>query len=201
MALTKNEFIAALRDKLSGLADKELDERLDFYAEMIDDRIEDGPAEEQAVMQIGSVDEVVSQILSEIPLSLIAKKKIKSAKRPSTLETVLLAVGSPLWLSLLIAAFSVVFSLYLSVWSVIVSFWAVFASLAACAAAGIVSGAVFVATSTLSSGLFIAAAGLICAGLSIFCFFGCAAATKHTAIATKRIVLGIKKRLIKKEEA
>ncbi len=40
--MTKQEFIAELRKGLSGLPKKELEERLTFYSEMIDDRMEEG---------------------------------------------------------------------------------------------------------------------------------------------------------------
>lgn len=199
--MTKSEFISQLRDKLSGLDENELNERLDFYCEMIDDKTEDGLTQEQAVLEIGSVDAVCEQILSEIPLGVIAKKKLVAKKRLGAFEIILLALGSPIWLSLLIAAFSVVVSVYLSVWSVIVSFWAIFVSLVACVPAAIVAGIIFIKTAGVCPGLFTFAAALVSAGLAIFCFFGCVGATKYTATLTKRIVLAIKKRLIKKEEA
>ena len=41
--------------------------------------------------------------------------------------------------------------------------------------------------------------GFFCVGLSIFAFFGCKAATKGIFILTKKIVLGIKNLLLKKE--
>ena len=50
---------------------------------------------------------------------------------------VLLALGSPIWLSLLIAAAAVVLSLYIVLWSLILSLWAVELSLAVAALAGV----------------------------------------------------------------
>ena len=46
--MNKQEFIALLRKGLSGLPQKELEERLTFYSEMIDDRIEEGLTETTA---------------------------------------------------------------------------------------------------------------------------------------------------------
>ena len=40
--MTKNEFLEQLRRGLSGLPMEDIDERLNFYSEMIDDRIEEG---------------------------------------------------------------------------------------------------------------------------------------------------------------
>ena len=67
--MDKALFLDELRRRLSGLPQSDLDERLLFYSEMIDDRMEDGLTEEEAVAGIGSVDEIVEQIMAEIPLS------------------------------------------------------------------------------------------------------------------------------------
>ena len=199
--MNKQAFLDALGAALSGLPPTDIEDRLAFYGEMLDDKMEAGLSEEEAVSSLGKIDEIVSEILSETPLLKIAKERMKPRRRPSPLTSVLLILGSPIWLSLLIAAFSVVVSVYLSVWSVIVSFWAVFVCLVACVPAAIVAGIIFIKTAGVFSGLFTFSAALVSAGLAIFCFFGCVGATKYTAVLTKRIVLAIKKRLIKKEEA
>ena len=64
--MNKQEFLSRLKNGLSALSEKELEERLTFYGEMIDDRIEEGLTEEDAVAAVGSVDEIIAQILSEI---------------------------------------------------------------------------------------------------------------------------------------
>ena len=112
--MTKSEFLSALRAHLYGLPKDEIDERVDFYGEAIDDRIEDGLSEEDAVGEMGSLDGIVFEIIGEVPLSKIIKQRVKPKRRFKAWETVLLAVGSPVWLSLLFAAFAVVLSLYAS---------------------------------------------------------------------------------------
>lgn len=74
--MNKSEFILQLRNGLSGLPQDDVDERLNFYGEMIDDRIEDGLSEEDAVFEMGDINKIISQILAEIPLSKIVKKKL-----------------------------------------------------------------------------------------------------------------------------
>ena len=199
--MTKREFLDELKKGLCGLPEEDITRSIEFYSEMIDDRIEDGRTEEEAVADIGSVKEVVSQILSEIPITKLIKEKVKKRRKLGALEIVLLVLGSPIWLSLLIAAFAVVLSLYAVIWSVVISSWAVFASLSACALGGVAAGVIFICTGKLFTGLALFAASLVCAGLAIFSFFGCTAATKGTAILTKKIVLGIKNCFVKKGEA
>ena len=198
--MSKQEFIDKLRAKLSGLPKQELEERLNFYSEMIDDRMEEGHSEQEAVSEIGSVDEIAAQIVADIPLVKIAKEKIKPKRRLKAWEIMLLVLGSPIWLSLLIAAFAVILSLYASLWSVIISLWAVFGSLVCGAFGGIVAGIVFVLSGNGLTGIAMFGAGFLCAGLSIFLFFGCKAATKGTLLLTKKIALGIKNYFVKKDE-
>ena len=98
--MTKLNFILALNDKLSDLPKQEVEERLNFYAEMIEDRIEDGLSEEEAVAAVGTVDEIAKHIIKDIPLTKIAIEKIKPKRRLKTWEIVLLIAGAPLWIRL-----------------------------------------------------------------------------------------------------
>ena len=40
--MTKKEFLSALREKMAGLPKDDVDDRIAFYSEMIDDRMEEG---------------------------------------------------------------------------------------------------------------------------------------------------------------
>ena len=199
--MNKLDFLLLLHDKLTPLPADEVEEGLSFYSEMIEDRIEEGMTEEEAVASLGSVDEIVTQILADIPLSKIVKEKIRSNKRLSTTEIVLLAVGFPIWLLLLIAAVSVVFSLCVAFLAVVVSLWAVFASFAACGVALPVAGVVFICTGSAAGGVASIAVGLVLAGLAIFAFYGCRAATEGMLWLSKKLVLGIKRCFVRKESA
>ena len=197
--MRKYEFLEALRGRLYGLPERELSERLAFYGEMIDDRMEEGVPEEDAVSAIGPVEQVAEQILSEIPLARLAKEKIKPRRSPAAWEIVLLALGSPIWLSLAIAAFAVLISVYAVLWSLIVSVWAVFVSLAASSLGGVLGGVGFALAGEALAGLALIGAGIVCAGLSILLFFACIGATKGIVWLTGRIALGVKKCFLKKE--
>lgn len=199
--MSKQEFLMQLRKGLSGLPQDDIEERLTFYSEMIDDRMEEGLSEKDAVSGIGSVDMIISQIVEDIPLTKLVKEKITPKKRLKVWKIVLLVLGSPVWLSLLIAAFAVILSLYVLLWSVIIYLWAVFALLIVCALGGIVAGIGFALGGNGLTGIAMIGAGIVCAGLSIFLFYGCKSATKGILLLTKKIALGIKNCFIKKEEA
>jgi len=199
--MTKQEFLSKLRSGLVGLPQNEVEERFEFYREMIDDRMEEGISEEEAISDIGDVDEVISRIISEIPLTKIVKEKITPNKKFKAWEIVLLILGSPIWLSLIIAAIAVVLAVYISLWSVIISLWAAFGSVVGCAFGGILSGAFFVINGNIIKGIALIGAGITLLGLSILFFYGCKAATDGIIKLTKVIALKIKNCFVKKEEA
>lgn len=90
----------------------------------------------------------------------------------------LLVLGSPIWLSLGLAAAAVLLAM-----------WSVVASLFCCGICGIVAGAGLACVESVPSGLATVAAGLVCTGLSVFVFLGCKAATGGWLALTKRLLL------------
>ncbi len=198
--MSKQEFLNALRKGLSGLPQEDVTERLSFYEEMIDDRIEDGLSEEEAVAQIAPVGDIVAQVLSETPLTKIVKERVRTERRPSALTTVLLILGFPLWFPLLIAGFAVLISVYAVIWSVIVSLWAVDLSLAGGSLAGAAAGVVLLIRGNAGQGLVLISSCLVLAGLAILMFFACRALTVLAVRLTKKIALWIKSLFLRKEE-
>ena len=195
--MNKQEFLARLRKRLSGLPQNDIDERLAFYSEMIADRMEEGLLEEEAVAEIVSADEIAALAAADIPTDKNEKENSKGQRRLSAAETVLLALGSPLWLSLLIAGFAVILALFISGWAVVISVWAVFASLAVSAFACLAASAVvFLSDALGAAALF--AAGLVCAGFGIFIFYGAKAAAKGLMLCTKKSALWIKNHFVRK---
>ena len=206
--MNKQEFIKKLKEMLSNLPEKEINERIDFYLEMIDDRIEDGLTEEQAIKDIGTVEDVAKQIIDEIPLFKIIKHKLKSKnktkntapKRKRTWwEITLLAIGSPIWFSLLISFFAVIFSLYVSLWVVVISLYAVDLSLFL-SGLSVIAGLVLIFTDGLSVGLLIIAGGIMCVGISILFFYVCKYTAKFTIFITKKLARLIKNSFVRKEQ-
>lgn len=199
--MNKQEFLLKLRNRLSDLPQDDREERLTFYAEMIDDRMEDGLSEEQAVCEIGNIDELTAQIVADIPFTRLVKEKITPQKKRTAWEIILILLGSPVWLSLLIAAFAVLLSLYIALWSVIISLWAVFGSLIAAALFGVVAGSILACCNNVLTGLATLGVGILCAGMSIFTFYGCKAVTKKILLFTKKFAVWSKRRLIKRQIA
>ncbi len=188
--MTKNEFLLTLRDKLNVLSKEDIEKSIDYYNEIIDDRIEDGLTEDEAVEAIGSVDEVAAQILMDTPLSNLLKPK----RALKVWELVLLIIGLPIWLPLLLTALS----LYIVFWAVIASLYAVVLSPAVCGLAAILNFAILITFGNLAQGILFLGMGLVCIGLAILAFFGCNKITKGAVICGKKILMLIKSCFIRK---
>lgn len=198
--MTKQDFLQALTTRLSGVPEKELNEALAYYEEMIDDRIEEGMNEADAVAAVGTPDAAADQILSNISMRKLVRERVKPKRRLATWEIVLLLVGSPIWASLAIAALAVFFSLYVVLWALDVVAWAVGASFAICVPVGLISSVAFLSYGNVAAALFFFGSAIALAGLSIFAYFGALAATRGTLRLSKMIWQATKRVLVRKEK-
>lgn len=196
--MRKQEFLDRLREGLSGLPQDDVSERLTFYEEMIDDRMEEGLSEEEAVAELDSVEDIVAQTVAEIPLPRLVRESVRPKRRLQAWEIVLLVLGSPIWLALGIAALAIMLSVYIVLWALIVSLWAIELSLAVSAFGSLALGVVRIFRGDGMTGLLCIGAGLLLGGLSVFLCFGCLAATRGAAKLTKLIARGIKSLFIPK---
>ncbi len=200
--MNKAELLKALESALYGLPQEDIQKSLDFYSEMIDDRVEDGLSEDEAVSLTGDPQEIAKQILMDTSITKLVKQKIKPKRRMSAGEIVLLVLGSPLWLSLLIAVVAVVFSVYVSLWSVVVALWACETAFLGCVIGGTASAVIFFTTGqNIYAGIVMIAAALLLVGISILFFFVCRLSTKGMVWFTKKITLCIKFCFLRKERA
>lgn len=197
--MNKAEFLNELRTKLNGLPQNDIEERVSFYTEMIDDRVEDGMSEEEAIEQIGPVDKVVETIVSEIPLSKIVKAKVKPQKKMPVWAIVLLVLGFPGWFPILISLVSVIFSVYLTLWIIVITLYAVDLSLAVASIASIASAFVAFIGGEPLVGLASIGSFMVCGALSVLMFFGCGYVVKGVVFVTRKMLLGIKSWFIGKE--
>ena len=196
--MTKLEFLKQLEAKLCGLPQEDIQKSLDFYSEMIDDRIEDGISVEDAILQIGTPEEIAKQTLIDTPITKLVKQKFNPRRSMGAGEILLLVLGAPLWLPLIVAAIAIVLSVYIVLWSVIISLYAVDFSLAVSGLAGVLAFGIFKYTGATAQGLFIAGCGLVCVGLAIILFFVFNQITKGLLCLSKKIWLVVKSCFIKR---
>lgn len=194
--MNKQQFLSALRARLTQLPPQDIEKSLDFYAEMIDDRIEEGLTEEEAVSAMGDIEEIAAQILMDTPLPRLVRAKLRPSRTLRTWEIILLILGSPVWLPLLLAAAIVVLAVYIVIWSVVVVLYAVELSLAATTVASIFGAILLAVTAQGIQALLFVGMGLICAGTALLFFFVCKVTTIALAKLTRNIARAVKRKFI-----
>ena len=183
------EFLEALKARLWALPEADIQCSLDYYSEMIDDRMEDGLTEEEAVAAIGNLEEIVQQILGETPRPPVVvepAKKEKPAKDNTKIWLIILLIlASPVLISLAASAAATVLSVYVSLWTVVIVLYAGFLALAV-SSAGCIVGSFFM-VGGIAGGIVAWGAALVCAGLAILLLLVANLAAKGMVKLTKLV--------------
>ena len=212
--MDRYDFFTELEERLSGLPKEDIDKALEFYGEMIDERMDDGCSEEQAVAAIGTPKQIAESVWKEMSFFKVVKASVKNTLQKKKKEnqekshnktaTVLLWAGSPIWGSLLIAliatAFAVVVSVYASLWAVVVSLWAGFVCVSAGALGGLLGLVLLLMQGNIGGGLFLFGSAIALAGLMAFFYYGCIYTTKGMCIVSKKLWIWTKMLFVKKEK-
>lgn len=199
--MNKEEFLLTLRQKLEAQSVANIDNMIDFYDEMICDRIEDGMSEEEAISAMEPIDKIVSEAVLDKTIPVLVKEKVeksrKTAKAKGTqgLWIALAIIGFPIWFPLAITFGTLLFGIYLIIWILIICLFILLASIGAGALGGlillpygVIRGAIGWPAIFLGIGSFLFLGGLVVLLWKPIC--NCAVAFGKLA---KRFVLSIKK--------
>ena len=197
--MNKNEFLQELALDLVGLPQDDVERWLEYYTEMLEDRIEDGMSEEAAVASLGDPAKIVREILAQTPFTKLIKNKIKPKRKLQIWEIILICVGAPIWVSLALAVAAVIFSVFVSLWAAIVSLWAAELALAVSGLGGVLMTFFFVGTGAKHQGFLLLGGGLFCAGLAYFGFFLCRWLTGRFLKLCGLFLLFVKSLFVEKE--
>ena len=192
--MNKKQFLDELRSKLVGLPDEEVDNRISFYEEMINDRIDEGKSEEEAVNEIGTVDEVIREIAKDTPLVSLVKHKMKPKRRLRGWEVMLVIFSFPFWLPAVIVVIALTFAAIVVMWSGAIAVYATEVSMIATFIWGIAEYVVTGMTDTYYLG-----AALLGFGGTILMAFACVGITKGMFRLTRLMMIGIKSAFIRKK--
>lgn len=196
--MSKTEFLTALRTALGKLPEQEIRASLDFYAEMIDDRVEDGATEEEAVAALGDVNAIAAQIIAETPPIPKAVAKMKTSSR--TANIVLAVVLSPIWVPLALAFAVCVAAIYLSLWMVVAALWLCVACLLLCGPIGIIGLVWCLATGFPLTGLWLLGCGLAGSGLGLFALLGMKTVSRGLVQLTGMFARSVKSLFVKRPD-
>ena len=196
--MNKKEFLEALEKRLQALPKEEIQERLEFYSEAIDDRVEEGKTEEQAIEEIGTLDEITWEIVKKTPLVTLVKEKVKPKRKMRAWEIVLLCVGFPLWFPLLVTAFALLLVAYILAWVLVIVTYSVEMATASAGLAAIGAGVATFFNGSHWLGFGMAGAGAMCVGFALLWVFACVGATRASISLTRAIILSIKKKFVRR---
>ena len=198
--MNKCEFLTRLALELKGLPREDTERWMEYYKEMLDDRIEDGMSEEEAVASLGKPDKIVKEILVQTSFTKLIKNKLKPSRKLQVWEIVLICLGSPIWVSLAVSVAATIFSVFVSLWAVIVSLWVTELSLAVSGVAGVLGTILSIALGRGYQGvLLLGGGGLFCGGVAYFGFYSCINLTKLFARVNKKCWLFVKSLFVAKE--
>ena len=200
--MTRTEFLDELKNLIKDYPVEETEKSIEYYNEMIDDRIEDGMSEEDAVKSLGDIKDIAKEIEIEMPMKTIVKKKVKEKKEENIPIWVilLLVLGFPVWAPLLLALGIGTFSLYIALWSVVLALWAVDAALFVSVIAGLLAIGITMVKGSMLSAIIYFGVTLVLIGLALLGLIGCFYASKGLAALFAAIFKSIKKKLISKNE-
>ena len=181
--MTKQEFLSELERALGKLPHAEVEQALAFYDEAISDRMEDGLSEAEALAGLGPVDEIAAQIAAETPPIPRAIARANTGSR--TLNIVLLAVFSPIWIPVVLALAAAALAVYVAIWAVIAALWAVDAVLALMPFAGLAALASTLGGGMPLPGVFAFGLSLVSSGFGLVASFAVFWASKLLFRATR----------------
>jgi uncharacterized membrane protein len=196
--MDKKEFLAKLQRCLRGLPERDILQWLDYYGEMLDERIEDGMSEADAAAAMGEPQEIAKKILEEIPMLKLVKERVKPKRALRAWEIVLLILGSPIWLSLLVVALAVLITVYAVLWSVWIAFCAVAVAVFGGAVGGVVLAVVAFLQANGSVGVVYIGGAVVLLGLGVLTFYACGYLLKGILIVSKKTWLFIKSCFVKR---
>ena len=197
--MNKQEFLTAITYGLGGLPREDVARWVEYYDEILSDRIEDGMSEQDAVAAMGKPGEVVEEIIAQTPIRALVKERVRPRHRLVVWEILLIALGSPIWLSLALSAFAVILSVFAVLWSLVLSVWACEASMLVTGPAGILVAVLKLCTGSPYQAFFLLGCSLAVMGSALLGIPLCKAFTRLMAYCSKKFLLLLKLMLVGRE--
>lgn len=203
--MLKQEFITRLSRCLASLPEEERQNTLEFYIEQIDDRIDDGMREDQAVASLEAPEDIAANILAEREEVYVSPFVEKTAtvmkKRGNRIALiVILILTAWLWIPLGLGIVGTLVGVYVALWCALIGFAVGGIGLAVgfCALVGM--GFSILPTS-IGAAVSHFGAGLVCLGLGIICGIIAIYGAKWLIKATVSIFKGIGSLFAKKRRS
>ncbi len=172
--MTKMQFETSLRARLRGIPENEVNRYVEYYMEMINDRIDEGMGEDEAVAAVGHLDDIEARIRSERQQQFVNSAKPEGKKKLSSGAAAAIIIGCILFSPLIIGLLGIAIGLVFGVIGIAIGLFfaavGIYIGALACVAAGF--GIMFISIFSFSAGmpangLFMLGGGFFLTGISI----------------------------------
>lgn len=116
--MNKEKFYQSLKNRLKNFDKSEAKSIIEYFDEIIDEKMENGYTEEEAISSLGNVDDIIRAIKTDLVI------KRSSDKKTNSLRNFLIILGicsSPILIPIGVAFFITFFSLLISLFSVFIA--------------------------------------------------------------------------------
>lgn len=196
--MNRQTFFYELRKGLAGLPKADVEKTVEYYNEVIDDRIEEGLSESEAVATLGPVEQIVPQILADVPLPQLVRERIAKQRKLRAWEIVLLIVGAPLWFPLLLTGIILIFTFFLVIWILIFTLYIIVLSFGLSGIASLVFSVIGFVSGDLTQGLLWLGTGLLMLGLTVLLLLASNKLAAVLAKLSRKVLHAMKTRLARK---
>ncbi|MEG0570072.1 MAG: DUF1700 domain-containing protein [Oscillospiraceae bacterium] len=201
--MTKQELFSVLGEKLSSFPKSEIEKSFEFYDEIINDHIDDGKTEEEAVAALGAVGDIMADIVQGISLPCLLKSSLNKTRPKSNhkaLWIALIIIGSVVWIPLLLAALAILLSVYIVIWATAITVCCVVLAFGLSGLAFLVGSILIISAHELSVVLLYLAAALVCIGICLMLIKPMVLFIKKLAVFTLFVTKKIKSLFIPRRE-
>ncbi len=171
------QFLQQLKIRLNHLPPLEVGKVLSYYSESLEDKLEDGFTEEEAVKSFGSIEDIVKNIEEEISLSTIVIEKVKSKRKKDSemnkgevnkiLIIIMIALTFPIWIGVVGGLFGLILAFYSILWTIPIAVGSMYVCLYPIAITNVLFGFVRIVTMDIFSGLALLGVGIVSIGIAI----------------------------------
>lgn len=182
--MNKQEYINRLNELLACLSADHRLESISFYEEVIDDRMEDGMTEEQAVAALDAPGIAAEKILDDLPA--VPRVVVKTRRKSRALLWGAAIIGSPLWVALALAFAATVLGIYLCIWLLAACIWVIAIGGILCLPLGTLLAFWGIEAGNTAFALWGFGSGLVGSALGALCARGAFAASKQLALLSRR---------------
>ncbi len=197
--MNKQEYLDTLRAELEKQSITNIGNMIEYYDEMICDRIEEGMSEEDAVRSMTPIPEVVREAVLDKSVPSLVKDRVKMSREKAQksgngwLWIVLAIVGFPVWLPLLITFAVVALVVFILLWVIVGVIFIVVISIGASAVACLISAlSVFGGFISVPGAILAAGTALLLGGLCVLLWKPAAGLAKFFVSEIGRFVNWIK---------